>query len=362
MTILSKKIANRKNKNLKKKVFICPLDWGLGHATRIVPIIQELLLFDYEVVIGISKTNFKIINEFFQKQKKIFFPQYNIKYSKGNSQIFKMIFSIPKIISKIFIEYFFLKKINKTEKFDYIISDNRFGLRNSKCYNIFITHQVFIKNPKSIKFLEKTLNKFNHLIINKFDELWIPDFEGLYNLSGELSHSKIIHKNQHFIGILSRFEYCKTSNYKHIRDILVILSGPEPQRTILMNLIIKELKNNTFTALIVAAKPNFDYHKNINENIKIISHLDSSEMTKAILSSKYIISRSGYSTLMDLFALKKTAIIIPTPGQTEQEYLADYLSNKKMFVKAVQNNFNLKESINQLNNLQKTNAHLFDIA
>lgn len=338
----------------------------MGHATRDISIIKELLNYDFEIVIGVTKNNIAIFEIEFPNLRTIFLPEYNIKYSKRNSQILIILLSIPRILLSILRENIRIKKINKNEKFDIIISDNRFGLRNKKAYNIYITHQLFIKVPEKVKFTEKIINRINKLFINKFDELWIPDFENNENLSGELTHINQIHKNQHFIGVLSRFD--QIQNHKNEnnfeRDILFILSGPEPQRSIFEKIVLNQIIKSNYTALIAAAKPELKFENQLNERIKIVWHLTSAEMQKAILTSRYIISRSGYCTLADLYSLKKTAIIVPTPGQTEQEYLAEYLTDKRQFYSINQNDFDLEKSINNLNNfsISKSNENISNLA
>lgn len=320
----------------------------MGHATRIIPLIYNLLNENYEIIIGVTKTNFAIFEEEFPSLKKVLIPAYNIKYSKHNSQIFKILITIPRILSVIIREFIFIKNLNKTEQFDLIISDNRFGLRTKNIHCVYITHQLFIKIPKYVSVFENIINKINKYFIQKFDELWIPDFEGIENLSGELSHKKAIHKNQKFIGILSRFEKYDliVTNYK--RDVLVILSGPEPQKSLFEKLIVNQLLETDFSALIVAANPENYMYENLNEQIKRVNHLSSKILRDEILNSKFVISRAGYSTIMDLYTLNKPAILLPTPGQTEQEYLAEYLKHKDLFIFELQNHFDLKIAISKL--------------
>lgn len=345
---MESKLKFRHNSEKKIKVLISPLDWGLGHATRIVPIIKILLNLNFDVTVGVTKSNFAFFNEEFSEIKKVFVPAYNIKYSNRNTQIFKILISIPRILKTIIKEYLFVKKIHENEKFDLIISDNRFGFRVQKSYCVFITHQLFIKIPSKVKFAEKFINVINKWFINRFNELWIPDFETENNLSGELSHSKVVHKNQKFIGLLSRFENKNEKNQNFERDILVIISGPEPQSTIFQNIIESLVLKSNFTVLIISGKPNENYRRQLSNKIEIISHLPSGMLEKEILASKYVITRAGYSSIMDLFTLRKTAIIVPTPGQTEQEYLAKYLNSKKMFYSVEQNNFNLDIPVNEI--------------
>jgi uncharacterized protein (TIGR00661 family) len=239
---------------------------------------------------------------------------------------------IPKIIFGIYHENTKLNTIIKDFKIDGVISDNRYGLFSKKIPSIFITHQLKIKSA----FLENIIQKINYYFINKFTQCWIPDYQE-NGLAGELSHPKENTKNHIYIGPLSRF---KKNNIQSKYDILAIISGPEPQRSIFEKIITTQLKEHKKESLLVQGKPESKYCETIN-NLTIKSHLSALELNQAILNSKLIICRSGYSTIMDLITLEKNAILVPTPGQTEQEYLAKFLSKKNAYKYQTQNRFNL---------------------
>ena len=282
----------------------------------------------------------------FPQLKSIYLPSFKIKYSKGKSQLFRILISSPKFLFCIFREYKLLNKIISSEKIDIVISDNRYGLFNSKCYSIIITHQLLIKIPKSVSFIEKILQKINYYFIEKFAQCWIPDYEKEPNISGELGHPEIIPLNAVYIGHLSRFH--KTFNdYGNIKenDILVILSGPEPQRSILEKILIAQISKIDYKTIFVRGANEFFNKIEDSENIKFIQFADSKTITKLIKSSEIVISRAGYSTIMDLAALSKKAILIPTPGQTEQEYLAEYVKNKVWFFTQKQDELNISQAI-----------------
>jgi len=333
---------------LKNRILIAPLDWGLGHLTRCIPIVNKLLQNpSVELTIGASAKNIEFIENEFPNIKILMLPSYNINYSKDNSQILSLLFNFPKILKAIFNEHFLLKQ--NISKFDIIISDNRFGLWNKNIYTIFITHQVNIKLPKQISFLEKIVFFINKKIIEKYNELWIPDFEAPNNLSGELSYQPKIKIETRYLGVLSRFKNLDIRpkrNPKH--DIILILSGPEPQRSILEKIVLNQLLKSKYTALIVQGKTNENVTNIIDKRIEVISYLNTNQLLEKINDSKYIISRSGYTSIMDLYVLKRTAILIPTPGQTEQEYLADYLKTKKMFYSVEQSKFDLETALQQI--------------
>jgi len=221
---------------------------------------------------------------------------------------------------------------------DGVISDNRFGLFSNKVPCVFITHQLQIQSP----YFTNSIRKFNYNYINKYDACWVMDDEK-ENLAGNLSKPNILPKKSIYIGPQSRFENQETEK-KY--DFLAIVSGPEPQRTILEKGLILALKDRKEKSLIVLGKPELKNAEQIG-NLTIKSHLKASDLNTAILQSHLVICRPGYSTIMDLAKLGKKAIFIPTPGQTEQEYLADYCMKKNICFTQKQSEFNLPLAINK---------------
>lgn len=316
-----------------KTIFIAPLDWGLGHATRCVPIIKELLKHN-SVILGITPLTKPIFEEEFPGVKMIEIPAYNITYSKHLPLWLKLGISYPKISKIIVNENKLLEKIINDYKIDVVISDNRFGLHSKNAHCVFITHQLFLKAPVFENFAQKQNKKY---ILN-FDEVWVPDYEtsdastsstSVKNLSGELSHGTHFHKNVKYIGPQSRLtdvicEVDPDSYRENKYEYLILLSGPEPGRTTLEDeLLLKAKNSNKKIALVRGSK--FKIHDTGFDGIDIFDFPKKEELKKLILSSDKIICRSGYSTLMDMHLLdKKELILIPTTGQSEQEYLAEY--------------------------------------
>lgn len=333
----------------RKKILISPLDWGLGHASRDIPIIKKLIELGHEVIIAGSGNSLLLLKTEFPQLISIYLPSFKIKYSKGKSQLLRIILSTPNFIYRILNEKKLLNNIVKEYNIDIVISDNRYGLYNPDCLSILITHQLKIKIPKSISFVEKLLQKINYNFITKFDECWIPDYESEPNISGELAHPENLPTNIKYIGHLSRFEksFNDFGNIKE-NDILVILSGPEPQRSILEKILIKQISEIDAKAIFVRGVNEFSNNINNIENIEFIKFADSKTISKLIKASGIIISRAGYSTIMDFIALSKEAFLIPTPGQTEQEYLAEYVKNKGWFYTQKQNEINLSKAIFEL--------------
>lgn len=324
-----------------KRVLVAPLNWGLGHATRCIPIINKLLQNGFEVILASDGRSLQLLQIEFPKLQTIELPAYDISYAT-HSMIFNIAYQIPKILFAIWKENSFVKKVVKKEKIDIIISDNRFGCKTLQTKNIFITHQLNIIIP--FKPLEWVVNKINQLKINQFDECWVPDFKGENNLAGRLSKSDRV-KNVKYVGTLSRFE---KKNLPKEYDILVILSGPEPQRTNLEKIIKEKLKGLNKKCLIIQGCTDKEEIIELNEQIKIVSYLNSTDLNEAILYSELVICRSGYSSIMDLIKLHKKAILVPTPGQTEQEYLASKLKQTQQFCIQSQTTFSLKEGLSEI--------------
>lgn len=333
-----------KNKNKQKIILIAPLNWGLGHASRDIPIIKHFLKSNYKVIVAADKAPLSLLKQEFPELEFIKLPAPEIKYTAKQNMPFKMFFSIPKILWGIFNEHQLLKKIIKKHPVEVIISDNRYGLWNKNVRSIFITHQLEIQTPKNLSFLKKIINKMNLGFIKQFDECWVPDYENEENIAGKLAH--INHKliNIRYIGLLSRFQNLKIKSIEHNYQFLVILSGPEPQRSIMQNILQKQIAQYGKKALFVLGMPDKKIKYSI-ANMDFINHLPANKLAAYIASTPYVLSRSGYSSIMDYLCLNKKAILIPTPGQTEQEYLSDYLKDKKWFYSCAQDTFNLKTAL-----------------
>lgn len=343
-----------KNINItRKRVLVAPLDWGLGHTTRCIPIIQELLHQDFIVLLTAEGDSAHLLRKEFPSLTILSLKGYKISYSKTKFFFKVKLFSqIPKILKAIKQEHTWLNQIIKEHKIDIVVSDNRYGLYNINIKSIFITHQLAIETGNA--FTNWLVQKLNYRQINKFDQCWIPDNEVPFDLAGKLSHPKEIPiVPTKYIGILSRVK--KETAEKNI-DLLVLISGTEPQRTALENMMLLQMKKVSFKMVLVRGLPGVA-NKLINENtaLQIYDHLPAIELSRLIQSSKIVIARSGYSTIMDLIALQQTAVLIPTPGQTEQEYLAEYLAAKKYFLAAQQIEFNL---VNELNNFKSVELEI----
>lgn len=328
----------------KYTILVAPLDWGLGHATRCIPIIRGLLNNGHNVVIAAERTQLILLKQEFPTIKYVELRGYRVQYSKSN--IFfslKLIVQIPRIIKTIFIENKWLKQIVEDEKIDLVIADNRYGLYHKTIPCIFITHQLNIKAP--FKWLEQLIQSINYKYINRYTVCWVPDIETVPNVGGVLSHPTIMPTIPvQYINLLSRFEI-KLSEQKY--DLCILLSGPEPQRTSLEEKILQSIGAINTRILLIRGKPESDEVLSVPCNVTVVNHLNTNLLGEAIQQSEFIICRSGYTTVMELLALKKKMILIPTPSQTEQEYLAKHLMQLELAITAPQANIDLIKLIQQ---------------
>jgi uncharacterized protein (TIGR00661 family) len=331
---------------VQKNLLVAPLNWGIGHATRCIPIIKILKENGFNVIIAASGRSLDLLLNEFPHNEFIKLEDYNVKYHSYLPMSINMFMQIPKILLGIYKEHKNLKSIIKDFKIEGVISDNRYGLYSKEIPSIFITHQLEIQTP----IFKNLIKKINYLFINKFTQCWIPDYKE-NGLAGKLSHPKEKIENHIYIGPQSRF---KKTTQETIFDILAIVSGPEPQRSIFEKILVEQLKSHKKKALLLQGKPDANFSKKIN-NLTIQSHMASEDLNTIILQSNIIICRSGYSTIMDLVRLQKNAILVPTPGQTEQEYLAQSLSKSKHFQFQNQKEFSLSEAQIQSNNFVAMN-------
>lgn len=318
-------------------VLIAPLDWGLGHATRCIPIINSLIKNGFNVIIAASGAQRTLLSGEFRNLEFIELPGYNIRYSRKKWALpLKIIVQVPFILRTIRNEHAWLEKTIDTYKIDLVISDNRYGLYTTKIPCVFITHQLRIQSP--FKWLEQLIQAINYKYINRFAACWVPDIESNINIGGGLSHpEKKPITPVLYMGLLSRFEMAVQEEIKY--DYCIVLSGPEPQRTLLENRIIEQVKNETYRILLVRGKPGSNKNISVSPNVEVKNHLSGNEMRRAFMQSRYIISRCGYTTVMELLSLQKKSILIPTPGQTEQEYLAKKLMKEQLCFCVRQNRF-----------------------
>ena len=323
---------------MKKRILVAPLNWGIGHATRCIPIINALIEQNFEPVIASDGAALALLKKEFKQVVFIELPAYNVTYSKSKSSFkWRLFRQLPKIKKAILKEHLAIKKIVHDYAIEGIISDNRMGVYSSKIPSVFITHQLNVLSGMTTK-LSTSLHDY---YLKKFDECWVPDFENTPNLSGKLGHdftTKLLPIK--YIGALSRLE--KTLIPSKF-DIMVLLSGPEPQRGLLEQKLFKELADYNGNILFVKGKIEGEQRIETKQQFTIYNFMTSADLQTALNSCDLVISRSGYTTVMDLAKLGKKAFFIPTPGQFEQEYIAQNLNEQGIIPSCNQKEFSLKQ-------------------
>ena len=315
------------------RILFSPLNWGLGHAVRSIPILKELSASGFEIILAGNGSSLEFLRREFPDWQYLALPSFEMRYSGGSSQVISVLRAFPGIIIASWKEHRRLRYLIKKWSIDVVISDNRFGLFSRNCVSVYITHQLTIPMPAGFRFLTPVIRKLHRVIISNYTHCWIPDEPGIFNLSGNLSHNQILPGNARFIGVLSRFqkEMFSIETEKQY-DFLFILSGVEPQRTILEKKIISFFQENPVCkAVLVRGVP---CEKGAIEPVKqltIINQVSEKELKLLLETSEIVVCRSGYTSIMELASLSKRAVLIPTPGQPEQEYLAEYLSSYPLF-------------------------------
>lgn len=325
------------------RILIAPLDWGLGHTTRCIPIIKFLLRCNCTVIIASEGQSYHLLRAEFPTLQFLHLKGYRVRYANHKRfLLIKILFQLPKILNTVIQEHRWLKKTIIKHSIDAVISDNRYGLWTKRIPTAFITHQLQIKVPN--KWIERVLRKANYQHINKFQNCWIPDYRNTPNLAGNLSHpAQLPTIPVEYIGALSRFTL--NGNTSNIYEVMILVSGPEPQRTIFEQLITQQLSNYRGKALLVRGLPADSEVPKSFDQVTIINHLPAIKMAAAIQASKFVVSRAGYTTIMDMVKLGKRCILVPTPGQTEQEYLAFNLQDQGICLAAEQQHFNLQKCL-----------------
>ena len=375
------------------RVLVAPLDWGLGHATRCVPIIERLLAEGHEVVIAADGYPLRFLRREFPHLDWVKFEGLKVEYADGQSQVGAMLRQLPRFLRDIWREHKRLKEIVRMYDIDMVVSDNRFGLWCRGVYSVYMTHQLMVKMPRGLEWMEWAVWRFHRWFIKHYDECWVPDIEGEGNLSGDLSHKYPLLENTKFIGVLSRFSSEKVE-WEDVRveaealglqqryDVVAVLSGPEPHRSNLEQEITDcrlqitegqqstvnsqqtitpseqssrppktggqykivsgqqiltpseqssrlpktgrqyKIVNSQQSLLIVQGLPEDDLRlAEHRDGVDYIPHLPTRLLQWYMQEAEEIVCRSGYSSIMDLHTIGRKAHLIPTPGQTEQEYL-----------------------------------------
>lgn len=318
------------------RILVTPLDWGLGHSTRCIPIIQRLRELDARPVIGADNGPLALLHDAFPDLPHVRVPGVEVRYAKGASQTWAMATQFPAMLRSVREEHHLFLNLRRQFQLDAVISDQRFGIRAEGLPSVIITHQLFPFTP----FAQGVLRRINLRSVARFDRCWIPDHAEAPGLAGDLSHGRNVPHNARYIGPVSRMDPAKAIAPKEPYRIVCVISGPEPQRTLLEEELMKQLPHIDGQHLLVRGKPEPAVDETIG-NVRRLGHLGGDALTGALLQAQLIVSRTGYTTLMDLARIGRSALVVPTPGQEEQEYLGELHAKTGRFLVQSQERLNI---------------------
>ncbi|MCK9182826.1 MAG: glycosyl transferase family 28 [Fibrobacteraceae bacterium] len=308
------------------RVLVAPLDWGLGHATRSIPVIRAFLNRGYAVDLAVSGRQAALFRGEFPQLTQIEIPGYSIRYpERGFEMPFWLLKNYGRIANVISEEHDIAEKLVADRGYDVLFSDNRFGFYSKKAKSVYMTHQARIAFPRPFSLVENIGIAWHRSQMKHFDRVWIPDFPEYPGMAGKLSH---LDRNSDFdyVGLLSRFELTEPGSLDSKKyEFMAILSGPEPMRTSFEKKVLVALSKISGEHIVLLGRPGSMDLPQAPQNVKLFNHLESKDFAEVAKKSRVIISRPGYSTVMDMAALGVSSVFVPTPGQTEQEYLGKAL-------------------------------------
>ena len=322
-------MTDKKN-NISKRILVAPLDWGLGHATRCIPLIRRLLADENQVFLAGSGASGHLLRSEFPQLPYAEIPSHTVHYAQSrNAFHWSILKQIPALMKQVGAERKWLGQYLSTQPIDTVLSDNRYGLHHPTTHNILITHQLGLKSGL-YKWMDRMLQRMLYRLLKNFHEVWVPDNKDEPWLSGELGHPKYTPPCPiKYIGPLSRFT--ATNRNQIPNKITILLSGPEPQRTLLEEKCMHELAKWKGPVTMIRGLPLGGKQINAPAHWKVVDHLSIDPLQQEIEEAEHFIARCGYSTIMDLYVLNKRAILIPTPGQPEQEYLGRWINEQSLF-------------------------------
>ena len=333
------------------KVLFGVCSWGLGHATRDLPLIKGIIQAGHEASIVARGRSLNLLKEELGNScRYLEIPDYSSPYSKKDFSVAKFLSYFPVYMNQVIKEHERIKKLVKREGYERIVSDNRFGIHITEIPSYFISHQLRFLAPGRVKLFEMATEGFNYSFFkNSFSKFLVPDFKK-DSLSGDLSHNLKYFKERQvdYLGILSDLRKKEVSQDI---DYFISISGPEPQRTIFEHKVLEQAPRLKGRVVVALGAPDAPGEKG-NGDLRIFGYLNRREQEDVMNRAKLVITRPGYSTLMELVALEKKALFVPTPGQTEQVYLAKYHSKQGNFYSVDQNSLNLARDVEKAERYQ----------
>ncbi|OLY95005.1 hypothetical protein BUE76_21335 [Cnuella takakiae] len=325
------------------KALVAPLDWGLGHATRCIPIIRHLLAKGWEVWLAGEQPVQSLLQAEFPNLPWLPLDGYRVSYgATGWGTALSLARQVPRLVRSIRAEQQWLQHQMSIHRFHLVVSDNRYGLYHPAAYCIFLGHQLQLQTPLGLG--KHLMRRLQYRFINRFDACWVPDFPGAVSLAGSLSHPEQLPAIPvRHTGPLSRLEQPAAAPAQPY--VLLLVSGPEPQRSLLEALFLQQAATIPRSFVLVRGLPGRCRIPAVAANIEVYNHLPAAALQDKMAAASLVVCRSGYSTIMDLAAMDKKSILIPTPAQTEQQYLARHLQQQGFAMWCSQAGFNLNKAL-----------------
>lgn len=324
---------------------MAPLDWGLGHTTRCVPLIRFLSDLGHEVLLAGQEDQLSYYRQEFPDLRQLYLEGYNVSYARsGKGFAWKIGCQLPRLAASVRREHRWLLRTVRREKIDGIISDNRYGLYHPDIPSVIITHQLQVSTGMGEK-ADRMLRQLHYRFLQRFRACWVADVPGSPNLSGRLAHpDRFPDMPLSYLGWLTHLRPHASATQAPAHKLLVLLSGPEPQRGLLSELLWRQLERMDVPACFVEGSLQAPERKG-RDGLEWYGRVGSAALGQLIAGAEHIICRSGYSTVMDLAACGKKGIFIPTPGQTEQELLGRHLAARGMGLSYAQEGFDLARAL-----------------
>ncbi|MFM7646239.1 MAG: glycosyltransferase [Sphingomonadales bacterium] len=347
-------------------VLVAPLSWGLGHATRCIPLIHTLQRLGCEVMTASDGATRSLLVEEFPLLTHLSSPHTTIRYSRykwlfGGA----MLLLLPRFWLQVKREKQWIRTVADRYRFDAIISDNRYGLAHPNIPSVIITHQLAIRTGWG-QLADRWLQRILYRYIDRYQQVWVPDISQEPSLAGALSHPvQLPSIPVQYLGILNRLSMPITDATPYNSTLLVLLSGPEPQRSLLEKMILNQAVSYNGKLIVVRGLPTSlhggatvtkaestrpDPYESLAllygiSHVTIFDHLSAAQLQALLPSIGYIICRSGYTTLMEMIPLRKKLLLIPTPGQPEQTYLAAYAQQQQYAPQFLQAGFSIQQAL-----------------
>jgi len=333
---------------------VAPLDWGLGHATRCVPVIREFLRQGAQVELAVVKSNAGLLRRIFPNLRQHLAPSYNIVYPKHGYNMGLWLLKNGVHLNRVIrYEHLYAEKLVEKQGYDVLVSDNRFGFYSSKAKSIYMTHQRRIAFPPMLSAFESTGILWHATVMRHFDEVWVPDLPEYPGFAGRMSHVRLAPRPVKFVGALSRFSpfsgdsgLQQGSCEKKYRFVAVV-SGVEPARSRFENLLKETFSKMDGRHAIIMGRPALGVKSWTEKNVDFFTHLEDDAFAETVKSAQWVVSRGGYSTILDMAVLGCSCIFVPTPGQYEQVVLARDLSESGAVLALDEKNLN-REALQNL--------------